>query len=104
MYCTYHITCNMILSYIRSKGGLVNDIYDVFGTSALLVLLNNTSINTITKINKQLPDHTCTCTCTTYYNVNVYFNIVRELMEKDVQRRKDQKDIEIDIHAKVIMN
>ena len=41
---------------------------------------------------------------TTYYNVNVYFNIVRELMEKDVQRRKDQKDIEIDVHAKVIMN
>ena len=39
----------------------------------------------------------------TYYNVNVYFNIVRELMEKDVQRRKDQKDIEIDVHAKVIM-
>ena len=41
---------------------------------------------------------------TTCYNVNVYFNIVRELMEKDVQRRKDQKDIEIDVHAKVITN
>ena len=40
---------------------------------------------------------------TTYFNVNVYFNIVRELMEKDVRRRKDQKDIEIDVHAKVIM-
>ena len=92
----------MILSYTRSKGGLVNDIHDVFGTSAMLVLLNNTSINTITKINKQLLDHTCTCT--TYYNVNVYFNIVRELMEKDVQRRKDQKNIEIDVHAKVIIN
>ena len=65
--------------------------------------MNNTSINTITKINKYLPDHTCTW-YTTCYNVNVYFNIVRELMEKDVQRRKDQKDIEIDVHAKVIMN
>ena len=52
----------MILSYILSKGGLVNDIHDVFGTSALLDLLNNTSINTITKINKYLLDHTCTCT------------------------------------------
>ena len=41
---------------------------------------------------------------TTYCNVNVYFNIVRELMEKDVQRRKDQKDSEIDVHAKVITN
>ena len=43
-------------------------------------------------------------TCTTYYNVNVYLNIDRELMVKDVKKRKDQKDIEIDVHAKVITN
>ena len=49
----------------------------------MLVFLNNTSINTIILKLISIAARPHMYMYTTYYNVNVYFNIVRELMEKE---------------------